>query len=635
MKIKSYDYIKITDKKVPTHSLEKSFKYEEVENEPNLAVLVKEPYVVLDFDNNDHFYCMCEIIKELNIRCRVMATDRGGHVWFKSATPLVNKINCTTAITLKTDIKSWGSNGEKGNKKSMVTVKKNGVWREWLKEDENIDELPFWLMPVKTKKDLYGFKDGDGRDSELFSYIIPLLKQGFDKAQIRYIFTMINEHVFEEPLKDAELEKMFTDNDVFHKKDLYFFDNKKFKHNLFADWLKESYFFKSYGNQVYLYQNGLYIRNNDEILRKMIEQIPDLTKANMAEAFENLRLKVTSHNETIDPYKINVKNGLYDLENDCFIEHSPYVFSVNQLNCEYKKDAYCKDVDVMLDSLTQDNKNIRKLLEQLLGYILINDCRCQKAFILLGNGSNGKSKFLEMIMNWLGYDNCSSLALEDLSDKFRTHELVGKIANIGDDSGGDLLRNTAIFKKIVAGDSITIEQKYGNPFSFKNTSKLIFSANNLPPSTDKSDGFFRRMVIIPFNAIFKPGAKYFDPNIIDKVTTEEAKSYLLNIAIKNALMIIKKGFIDIPEEATECLVTYEKDNNNALQFIEDNYNNIEGRSQQAVYTDYCLYCSSCNSVAVQMMKFNKEIMKRIPTLHVKHVIDNGVNKWIWSKKERL
>ena len=36
-----------------------------------------------------------------------------------------------------------------------------------------------------------------------------------------------------------------------------------------------------------------------------------------------------------------------------------------------------------------------------------------------------------------------------------------------------------------------------------------------------------------------------------------------------------------------------------------------------------------------MMKFNKEITKRIPDLYVKHVIDDGVNKWIWTKKERI
>src|SRR5699024_1243807 len=109
------------------------------------------------------------------------------------------------------------------------------------------------------------------------------------------------------------------------------------------------------------------------------------------------------------------------------------------------------------------------------------------------------------IMNWVGHDNCSSLALEDLSERFRTSQLVGKIANIGDDSGSDLLKNTAIFKKIVTGDSITVEYKHGQPFSFNNKAKLLFSANNLPPSSDKSDGFFRRMIIIPFNAVFRPG----------------------------------------------------------------------------------------------------------------------------------
>lgn len=630
--ITNYKYVRINEKKIPKHSLNKTFKYEEVAEQENLAILVDEPYVVLDFDTSEHFLCMCEIIKELDVHCRIMKSDRGGHIWFKSAKPLTNRVNTNTAITLRTDVKSWGENLDRDPKKSLVTVKKNGVWREWIREDENVDEIPYWILPIKSKKDLYGLKNGDGRDPELFSYIIPLLKQGYDKDQIRCIFDIINKFVFEDPLKDAELDKMFEDNEVFNKKDLHFFDGKKFKHNVFVDWLMESYFFRSFGNQVYLYQNGLYVRNNDEILRKMIEQIPDLTKANMSEAFENLRLKVTSENNQMNPCIINVKNGLYDLASQTFIEHTPYNFSINQLNCNYDPNATCPEVDNFLDGLCQDNKNIRKLLEQMIGYILINDCRCQKAFILLGNGSNGKSKFLEMIMTWVGMDNCGSLALEDLSEKFRISELVGKIANIGDDSGGDLLKNTAIFKKVVTGDALTIEEKYGNPYTFRNSSKLIFSANNLPPSSDKSDGFFRRIVIVPFNAVFKPGQSKYDPNIIDKVTTEQARSYLLNIAIKNALEILESGVLQIPEDIEVYNNSYEKDNNNVIQWAEEHKDDIEGKLQQELYTDYCLYCDNCNTKPVQIRKFNSEISKRLPHLSIKHVVDNEVHKWIWTKK---
>ena len=463
-------YIKIDSNKVPKSSLDNQYTFQDIMNDDNVAVLITEPYVVLDLDDVNHFNCLLEIVNALDIKCRVMKTDRGGHFWFKSMSSLSNQVGVNTPITLKVDVKSWGYKGDQV-KKSLCTIKKDGVWRKWIKEDENVDELPFWLTPLKYKKDLYNLKEGDGRDPELFSYIIPLMNAGYNKEQIRQIFDIINNYVFADPLKESEIDKMFDDNEIFDKKDLHFFKGRQFLHNNFVDWLCESYFFKSYGKQVYLYKDGLYINDDDEIKRKMIEQIPSLTVANMREASENLRLKVTLNDEKIDPLKVNLKNGIYDLQTNTLIEHTPYVFNINQLNCTYDKSAYCKDVDDMINNVCENNADIRSLIEQMLGYFLIGDCRFQKAFILLGQGANGKSKFLEMVMSWLGMKNCSSLALEDLSEKYRTSQLVGKVANIGDDSGGDLLKNTAIFKKIVTGDSITVENtrifNFINIYTFK------------------------------------------------------------------------------------------------------------------------------------------------------------------------
>ena len=620
-----YDYVKINHEKIPTHSLELTFTYDDIKDLDNVAILVKEPYVVLDVDNEDHFNVLCEIIKDKKIKTRILKTDRGGHFWFKSRKSLQNNVNINTPITLRTDIKSWG-------KKSLVTVKRRGVWRKWLQEDENIDELPFWLLPIKTNKDFYNMKEGDGRDPALFSYIIPLMNLGFTKEQIMEIFDIINNYVFSDPLKQSELNKMFEGNDIFEKKNLCFFNGKTFLHNVFVDWLLDTHFFKSYGRQVYVYKNGLYQQNDDEIYRKMLEQVPFLRKTQLNEAYENLRLKVTMEDDEIDPLVVNVKNGIYDLRENKFKEHSPYVFTVNQLNCVYNPNAKCKEVDDMLDSLTQYNKLIRTLLEDMLGYLLIGDCRFQQAFLLLGNGANGKSKFLEMIMNWVGHDNCSSLALEDLSERFRTSQLVGKIANIGDDSGSDLLKNTAIFKKIVTGDSITVEYKHGQPFSFNNKAKLLFSANNLPPSSDKSDGFFRRMIIIPFNAVFRPGMARYDPNIGEKLSTEEARSYLLNIAIRSAQKILLHNRIEIPEEVKKMVSIYEMDNNNVLQWLFSGSRRLNNRPAQEVYTEYCLYCNQINSIPVKMPKFNQEVIKKNPECKLVEIkTKDGTRQIVWKK----
>lgn len=161
---------------------------------------------------------------------------------------------------------------------------------------------------------------------------------------------------------------------------------------------------------------------------------------------------------------------------------------------------------------------------------------------------------------------------------------------------------------------------------FNNRSKLIFSANNLPPSTDKSDGFFRRIVIIPFRAVFNKNNPNYDPNIIDKITTINARSYLLNLAIKGANMILKNNGFVIPQEVDKLTALYEVDNNSALQWIESNPDSILDRTQQEVYTDYILYCDQSNIVPMQLRKFNNEIIKRFS-----YTTDYVDNKYIWKK----
>ena len=614
-------YIIIDENKTPKHSLDNPFTYEEIQYEPNVAMLVEEPYVVLDIDTEEHFNVLCEIIKDYGLKTRIMKTNRGGHFWFKSVLPLTNNVNINTPITLKTDVRSWG-------KKSLVTIKLKGVWRKWIKNDDSVDELPYWLRPMKWKKDFYNLKDGDGRDAGLFSCIIPLMQQKYTKNQIKMIFNIINSYVFSEPLKEREINKMFDNNDIFEQKEVGFYDGKTFRHNIFADWLLENHDYRFYGDTIYSYEEGLYVPDNNIINRRMIEKLPSLKKREILEAYENLKLKVKEDTPNKTPLIINLKNMMFDLEENKPIEHTSKIFSINQLNCDYDPKAYSKDVDIMLNRVCCNRPELRQLLNELLGYILIGDCRFQKSFILLGEGANGKSAFLDMVINWLGRDNCSSLALEDLSERFRTSQLVGKLLNVGDDSGADLLKNTAIFKKLVTGDPLTVEYKHSQPFTFFNKAKLIFSANNLPPSTDKSDGFLRRVIIIPFDAKFTPDNPDYDPLIGKKVSTEIAKSYLLNIAIKSAREILEKNKITIPSIVQKEIFKYEVGNNNVLQYCEDEPIK-EGVSVNESYAGYCIYCSRNNTIPYRLNKFIEEVTRHFKdfTVEVNQTGLSVVKKW--------
>lgn len=602
MNLESYNfkYIVCDNNKHPVHSFDKTFSYNEIKDKDNVAIKLEEPYLIVDIDDEEQFLILKNIINELKIKTRILKTSRGGHFWFKSLKPMKNVVHSNTPVTLKIDIKSWG-------KQSMEMIKKDGAWREWLQFDNNVDALPSFLKPISYKKDILHYKEGDGRDTALFTYIIPLINEQLTKEEIKYTFYLINKYIFDEPLRDDEIEKMFEDNKIFESVSSIFYKGSKFQHNVFADYMIRECKVKGYGNDVYFYHNNMYTNNKDILVSKMIEVIPELVSINIKETYENIRLKMIDKAEKLNIDYINLKNGLYNIRTGEFKEHTPEIFTLNQMDCYYDPDAFDKNVYGVIRSLACDNEDIITLLIQMLGYFLLGDCRFQKSFILLGNGRNGKSMFLDMIRNWLGDDNCSSLALEDLSEKFRTAELVGKMINIGDDSGHNLLQNTATFKKLCTGDSITIERKNQNPFKFANKAKLIFAANSLPPTTDKSEGFFRRCIVIPFNAVYRETDENYDPNKLEKIITESAKSYLFLLAIEGLNSLLENKMFYVPDDSKSINEYYELSNNNILmwfQSVTNEYDNI-----QKAFTDYLLYCTNNGYKPVSVGKFKQEYDK--------------------------
>ena len=123
--------------------------------------------------------------------------------------------------------------------------------------------------------------------------------------------------------------------------------------------------------------------------------------------------------------------------------------------------------------------------------------------------------------------------------RFALANLYGKHVNTFADLKPLKLSETGSFKMLVSGDSITGEHKFGQPFTFRNYAKLIFSANEILESDDKSVAFYRRWLIIHCNKMFQKGAE--DTKLIMKLTTPEELSGLLNLALISLKQLIDEG----------------------------------------------------------------------------------------------
>ena len=237
-----------------------------------------------------------------------------------------------------------------------------------------------------------------------------------------------------------------------------------------------------------------------------------------------------------------------------------------------------------------------------------------KAFILTGDKANGKSTFINMLEDLLGELNYSSLGLNFLGTRFHTAELFGKLANLGNDISDTYIEDTATFKQVVTGDTIETERKGKDPFSFKPYCTLVFSANDIPRTKDRTGAVLRRLVIIPFNATFSKDDPDYNPHIREDLKSQECIEYFIRLSIEGLKRVItNKAFTDskaVQKQKDE----YEKENNPVLAFIDDiGEESIINEPRTDVYHRYEVFCNENGYKASSEQTFVKSLNRTIGT----------------------
>ena len=282
--------------------------------------------------------------------------------------------------------------------------------------------------------------------------------------------------------------------------------------------------------------------------------------------------------------------------------------------------------------VTENDSEIEDLIYEMIGYCLIPTSKFQKSFILYGDGSNGKSTLLDAVISLLGDYNVSSLSFKEINHNFKLAEITDKLANIGDDISDEYITDSSIFKKLVTGEEITVEKKHEHPYKIRNTATLIFATNNLPNMQDKSNGMIRRLCIVPFNATITKKDPDFDPFIIDKLTTDEAKSYILNKALFGLERVFLNQGFTIPKKVEEIMDDYYREVNNVIQYLEGKEaGDLIGKTAKDLFNDYAFWCSNQNQQAYKLRRFNTEIRKRT-CLKLIQKKKNGEVLQVWAKE---
>ena len=597
--------------------------FEQVQSLPEYAGILAAETILIDVDDFEASEILFKVVKEYALTCRVYRTSRGKHFLFKNSGVPTNKTGCKLAIGLTADIKI-------GTRNSYEVLKYDNQNREILydtAENEEAQQLPRWLFPVKSKMEFLNMETGDGRNQGLFNYILTLQSNDFSVEEARETIRIINKFVLKVPLSDDEIETVLRD-DAFKKP--VFFMGSTFLFDKFATFLKNNNHIIKINNQLHIYKNGIYISGLAEIEAEMIKHIPGLNRAKRTEVLAYLDILIRENFKAEDANLIAFENGLYNIVDDSFVEFTPEHIITNKIRWKYNPEAYSELADKTLNKIACNDPQIRALLEEAIGYCFYRRNELGKAFILTGDKSNGKSTFLSMVQYLLGDENISSLDLKELGDRFKTAEMFGRLANIGDDIGDEFIANPAIFKKLVTGERVSAERKGQNPFEFNNYSKLLFSANNIPRIKDKTGAVQRRLTIIPFDARFSADDPDFNPYIKHLLKTDEVMEYLINLGIAGLKRVLLNRKFTGSTKVQKAMDEYEENNNPIIGFFrecEDEEFQIENEPTNVVYKRYQEYCLANSLQPMSNIEFSKQV-NRILNMRVE-------NKWLNGKKHRI
>jgi P4 family phage/plasmid primase-like protien len=201
----------------------------------------------------------------------------------------------------------------------------------------------------------------------------------------------------------------------------------------------------------------------------------------------------------IKPTWIQFKDKIFDIKTgECF-EASPDYLSTNPIPWKMHNGNY--EETPTMDRIFEEwvGKEHVQTLYEIIAYCLIPAYPINRLFCFIGGGMNGKTCYLNLLQKFLGKENVCTTELDTLiTSRFEITRLHKKLACLMGETNFDEMNKTSWIKKLTGGDLIGFEYKNKPHFHDYNYAKILIATNNLPTTTDKTLGFYRRWMIIDF-----------------------------------------------------------------------------------------------------------------------------------------
>jgi P4 family phage/plasmid primase-like protien len=317
---------------------------------------------------------------------------------------------------------------------------------------------------------------------------------------------------------------------------------------------------------------------------------------------------------------ISMANGILDIDavlrdaelSECLIPNSPQWFSMVSLPYAFDPDATCPRWNAFLEhNLEMDPERI-KILQEWAGYLLLADTGEQKFLVLEGEGANGKSVYIAGLTAMLGEDNVSTVPLEIFGERFSRTETLGKLLNAAGDVGEIDKVAEGYIKSFSGGDRMFFDRKGVAGINCRPTARLMLACNNRPRFSDRSQGLWRRMLLVPWNVEITRERRVKG---MDKIEWWQAASELpgiLNWALIGLARLRAQGGFTDSDLMKEALQDYQDEMNPARIFMKENLESCKDGciKSKALYSMYVRWAKDGGYHPLSEKTFGKEMKRR-------------------------
>ncbi|NJP37169.1 phage/plasmid primase, P4 family [Alkalicoccus luteus] len=350
-------------------------------------------------------------------------------------------------------------------------------------------------------------------------------------------------------------------------------------------------------------------------------------KSSMIKESEHLLpVKQDQFDKDIDLF--NVQNGYLNLETGRLHDHDRNRFFTKISNVEYTDKSDCPLWMEFLHTIFDGNQDLISYIQRAVGYSLSGSTEEQKLFFLHGNGSNGKSVFLDVITDLFG-NYSTNIQPQTIMMK---QQGGGPSPDIAKLDGARLVTTTepdegvrlaeGLVKQLTGSDKITARFLHQDEFEFKPQFKLWMATNHKPIIRGTDDGIWRRLVIIPFSVQIPDHKK--DRRLTQKLRRE--MSAILNWAVEGYLDWRKFGLKE-PDTIQDQRQSYRTEMDVVEGFLEECCTRSDDGRVQAkqLYEIYKDWAQENHQYLMSSTKFGKEVAKRFPKFKSSGIWYRGVS----------